>query len=78
MTTIVYPFILNGVNLLGIDSAQTPADIRVKIWKKLATDWKLDNIKDMQTIISLDDASHYLNKILKGKTIGRVIVDLNI
>jgi acrylyl-CoA reductase (NADPH) len=76
LTTTVYPFILNGVNLLGIDSAQTPADIRVKIWKKLATDWKLDNIKDMQTIISLDDASHYLNKILKGKTIGRVIVDL--
>ncbi|MFB0961222.1 MAG: oxidoreductase, partial [Flavobacteriales bacterium] len=72
------PFILNGVNLLGIDSAQTPADIRLKIWEKLATDWKLDNIKDMQTIVGLDDASRYLNKILKGKTIGRVIVDLNI
>ncbi len=77
LTTTVYPFILNGVNLLGIDSAQTPAKIRHSIWQKLATDWKLDNIKDMQTIVSLNDASHYLNKILKGKAIGRVVVDIN-
>lgn len=77
LSTTVYPFILNGVNLLGIDSAETPSHIRLKIWDKLATDWKLENIKDMQTIVSLDDAAHYLNKILKGKAIGRVVVDLN-
>ncbi len=77
LTTTVYPFILNGINLLGIDSAQTPSKIRHEIWKKLASDWKLNNIKDMQTIIDLNDASHYLNKILKGKAIGRVVIDLS-
>ncbi|MFK7757132.1 MAG: YhdH/YhfP family quinone oxidoreductase [Flavobacteriales bacterium] len=77
LTTTVFPFILNGINLLGIDSAETPHHIRLKIWEKLASVWKLDKIKDMQTLISLEDAPHYLNKILKGKAIGRVVVDLN-
>lgn len=77
LSTTVYPFILNGVNLLGIDSAQTPSHIRLKIWEKLASAWKIERIKDMQTIISLNEAPHYLNKILRGKAIGRVVVDLN-
>jgi len=76
LSTTVYPFILNGINLLGIDSAETPADIRHQIWNKLATGWKLNNIRDMQTVISLEDTPHYLEKILKGKTIGRVVIDL--
>ncbi len=78
LSTTVYPFILNGVNLLGIDSAETPSDIRLNIWNKLATDWKLDKIKDMQTVIPLVETPHYLEKILKGKTIGRVVVDTSI
>jgi len=76
LNTTVFPFILNGVNLLGIDSAETPYSIRTKIWEKLSYDWKPEKIDDIQTIISLEETPKYLDKILKGKAIGRVVVDL--
>lgn len=76
LNTTVFPFILNGVNLLGIDSAETPYAVRVKIWEKLARDWKPERIRDMQTVIALDETPKHLEKILKGKAIGRVVVDL--
>jgi putative YhdH/YhfP family quinone oxidoreductase len=76
LNTTVFPFILNGVNLLGIDSAETPYSIRLKIWEKLASAWKPEKISEMQTVISLEETPKHLNKILKGKAIGRVVVDL--
>lgn len=76
LNTSVFPFILNGVNLLGIDSAETPRKIRMKIWKRLAGDLKPDNLDKMQEIVALEKIPEYMDKILKGKTRGRVVADL--
>jgi acrylyl-CoA reductase (NADPH) len=74
----VYPFILNGVNLLGIGSAETAMSTRLAIWNKLATDW---NIKDKLSVIakevSLEELnSTYIDMILQGKTMGRIVINL--
>ena len=74
METTVYPFILNGVNLLGIESAHTPLDIRVELWKRLAGKWKVGLLHDIKTVISMEELDEYFDLILKGKTRGRVVV----
>ncbi|MFK7920466.1 MAG: YhdH/YhfP family quinone oxidoreductase [Bacteroidia bacterium] len=70
----VYPFILNGVNLLGIDSATFPRAERLHVWQKLATDWRVPNLQRIATQISLEELEPYLEQILAGKTRGRIIV----
>lgn len=70
----VYPFLLNGVNILGVDSAETEMPIRVDLWNKLANQWKIDNLKDYATQITLDEIIHHMDLIIKGKTQGRVVV----
>jgi acrylyl-CoA reductase (NADPH) len=70
----VYPFILNGVNLLGIDSANTPRALRESIWKKLAGEWKPKLPDGLCTEIGLDELDEYLSLIIEGKTRGRVVV----
>ncbi|RAS71552.1 NADPH:quinone oxidoreductase family protein [Priestia endophytica] len=75
--TSVFPFILRGVNLLGIDSVYCPMAMRQKVWERLATDLKPDNLLDfIQNEISIDELPEYLPTILKGKIRGRVIVKL--
>jgi putative YhdH/YhfP family quinone oxidoreductase len=73
----VFPFILRGVALLGVDSAECPMALREQIWQRLATDWNLaDNLDDICTEIGLDDLSEALDRILKGGVKGRVLVNL--
>jgi acrylyl-CoA reductase (NADPH) len=72
----VFPFILRGVNLLGINSAETPMDLRAKIWQKLAGEWKLNIIDNITTECSLEELNEKIDLILKGKITGRVIVNL--
>lgn len=74
----VYPFILNGVNLLGVGSAETPIKTRVLIWEKLVNEW---NIKDKLTAIakevSLEELNNtYIEAILNGKIMGRIVVKI--
>lgn len=76
LKTTVYPFILNGINLLGIDSAETPRDIRMKIWNRLATDLKPHNLEMMELIVPLEKIPEYMSEILEGETVGRVVADL--
>ena len=45
LPTIVYPFILRGVSFLGIDSGETPMNLRCQIWNKLASEWKFPQLK---------------------------------
>ena len=78
LNTSVYPFILNGVNLLGIESAETPRTMRMEIWKRLAGDLKPDNLQKMQEIVPLEKIPEYMDKILKGETTGRVVANLSI
>lgn len=72
----VFPFILRGVSLLGIDSAECPMALREKIWQKIATDWKLDYLDDLCTEISIDELGAAIDRMLKGSGQGRVVVRL--
>ena len=70
----VYPFILRGVTLSGIDSAWCPDDRRAEIWKLLAGDWKLDDLNALARYCGLDDLEAEVQRILKGEMTGRVVV----
>ena len=78
LDTTVYPFILNGVNLLGVGSAGTPMPVRLAIWEKLSHAW---NIKDkflaIAKEVSLEELNTtYIDAILEGKIMGRIVVNL--
>mgnify|MGYP005858258703 CR=1 FL=1 len=72
----VFPFILRGVSLHGIDSQHYPKAPRQALWKKLAHDWKPDNLEEMSTHISLDQLNPAIEKMRKGGRKGRTVVDL--
>jgi putative YhdH/YhfP family quinone oxidoreductase len=73
----VYPFILRGVSLLGIDSVNCPTAVRLPIWDKLATEWKLDHLETIADEIGMDDLNERIELILQGKNRGRAIVSLS-
>jgi acrylyl-CoA reductase (NADPH) len=73
----VYPFILRGVSVLGVDSVEIPMNTRVRAWQKLAQDWKLDLAGDLISESSLEELSPKIDQILKGGIRGRVLVNLN-
>ncbi|MTI44099.1 acrylyl-CoA reductase (NADPH) [Roseibium hamelinense] len=73
----VIPFLLRGVNLLGIDSVMKPYDDRVRAWNRLATDLPLDKLHDMIHPATLSDLPQLGADILKGQVKGRVVVDVN-
>jgi putative YhdH/YhfP family quinone oxidoreductase len=75
--TTVYPFILRGVNLLGIDSVQCPADLRDIIWGRLCGEWKPDNLAAIASECSLEQLSERIDLILEGGITGRTIVNLD-
>ncbi|PIE66592.1 MAG: oxidoreductase, partial [Desulfobacterales bacterium] len=72
----VYPFILRGVHLVGIYSANCPMEKRLMIWEKLAGQWKLDNLDVISGMISLEELPHRIDQMLAGKTKGRTVVRL--
>lgn len=76
LSTTVFPFILRGVSLIGIDSANCPMGIRQKIWQKISTEWKIENLDRLTTEISLEDLDQNIGRILKGKQKGRTVVNL--
>ena len=73
----VFPFILRGVTLIGIDSQNLPIIYREKIWKQLASDWKLDTLLDSYDEISLEDLDQKISLMLRGKLKGRTIINMN-
>ncbi|MBU3111234.1 YhdH/YhfP family quinone oxidoreductase [Clostridium lacusfryxellense] len=74
----VYPFILKGVSLLGIDSVKCPMDIRLIIWDKLSSDWKPNNLGTNVDEVSLDGLSEKIDMILEGKHKGRTIINIEL
>ena len=72
----VYPFILRGIALVGIDSQSCPMDMRRKTWQKIASEWKLADLDRQTSVCSLEDLGAEIDRILAGKQKGRVIVDL--
>jgi acrylyl-CoA reductase (NADPH) len=73
----VIPFLLRGVNLLGIDSVMQPYDNRVRAWQRIATDLPMDKLEAMIQPATLADLPQLGADILKGQVKGRVVVDIN-
>lgn len=78
LATTVYPFILNGVSLLGVGSAETPMARRMAIWDKLSTAWNIkDKLQAVVKEVSLEELNAtYIDAILEGKVMGRIVVKL--
>ncbi len=73
----VYPFILRGVNLFGIDSVFCPMDLRVNLWQQMADELKHANLmEDIGQEVTLDELPGVLSNILEGKIRGRTIVTM--
>lgn len=70
------PFLLRGVNLLGIDSVMQPYDNRVRAWQRVATDLPMDKLEAMVEPATLKDLPNLGARILEGKVKGRVLVDI--
>lgn len=76
LNTWVYPFILRGVNLLGIDSAHCDMSLRLNIWNKLSKEWKPNNLDLIKQECTLDELNHKIDLILQGKITGRVVIKM--
>ncbi len=70
----VYPFILRGVRLLGIDSQNCPMERRSVIWEKLAGDWRLEGLLGISNEIGMEDLEERMMLMLQGKSKGRTVV----
>lgn len=74
----IFPFILRGVKLMGLDSAECPLEMKKEIWKKLAGDWKPPCLDQMALEVPLTEVASYLASMIKGKSSGKIIVNLSI
>lgn len=72
----VYPFILRGVSLLGVDSVECPMEPRLEVWEKLAGEWKLDNLEEMSVEISLEEVEERIQLLLAKASKGRTVVKI--
>jgi len=77
LETTVIPFLLRGVNLLGIDSVMCPANTRNRAWQRLATDLPMDKLESMIDEVSLTDVPALGPTILGGKIQGRTVVKIS-
>ena len=75
--TSVYPFILRGVSLMGIDSGIALMNGRIRIWNRLATDWKPSTLENLYMQSELEKLPGEIEKILDGGQVGKVLVDLS-
>jgi NADPH2:quinone reductase len=77
LETTVMPFILRGINLLGINSSATPRDVRLVVWKRLATDLRPRNFDRIVTrTIGFDELPGAFDDFLKGRSLGRTVVKI--
>ncbi len=72
LDTSIFPFILRGLSLFGIDSAESLIDVKDEIWNNFSSNWKLENIDEHIKDISLEHLPDEIEKILRGEQIGRV------
>ncbi len=77
LPTTVVPFLLRGMNLLGIDSVMQPYDNRLRAWQRIATDLPMDKLEAMVQAATLADLPQLGADILAGQVKGRVVVDVN-
>jgi putative YhdH/YhfP family quinone oxidoreductase len=72
----VYPFILRGVSLIGIDSVNCPMEPRLQVWERLAGAWRPEHLATVANEVTLNNLEDKLQAILQGKIRGRVVVAL--
>lgn len=77
LPSTVLPFILRGVNLLGIDSVMKPFPARLEAWKRIVTDLPMDKLDALTSEATLDDLPRLGDEILKGQVQGRVVVKIS-
>lgn len=76
LSATVLPFILRGVNLLGVDSVELPLAQKQQIWNLFANEWALTDIDSLAETIVLAELPAVLAKVLAGGAIGRYVLDL--
>jgi putative YhdH/YhfP family quinone oxidoreductase len=76
LNTNVFPFILRGLSLIGIDSAECPMPLKKALWQKLGREWKSENLEALCREITLEEAPAALQDMLNGKTRGRTVVKI--
>lgn len=72
-TSSVFPFILRGVSLIGVDSAESPLEFKKQLWDLLSSTWELD-LKSQTKEINLECVGQEVTKILQGKQVGRIVI----
>lgn len=79
--TSVFPFILRGVNLLGVDSVELPLDVKQDIWNMLGKDWLFPNFKSFQQattkVITLEGIGDAVDQVISGMHVGRYLVKVS-
>jgi acrylyl-CoA reductase (NADPH) len=77
LETTVYPFLLRGITLIGIDSAERPMDYRLNIWNRISKEWKIDNPEFLVKEIKLEELNNEIDLILKGMQTGKVLINIS-
>jgi acrylyl-CoA reductase (NADPH) len=76
-TTSVFPFILRGITLIGVESMEFPADERAVLWTLMANEWRFPELETLMTVCDLETLNTvYIDKILHGQIQGRIVVKL--
>ena len=73
VNTTVFPFILRGITLAGIDSAESSLEFKTNVWRKFANEWKLD-LSPIIKVVSKENLQHEIDLILQGGQQGRVVL----
>lgn len=76
LKTSIYPFILRGISLMGVDSGIALMEDRLRIWNKLAGEWKLPVLERLEQNVTLKELPAEIEKIIQGEQTGKVVVDL--
>ncbi len=77
LSTNVFPFILRGVRLIGIDQQNVKKKKKEAAWEKIAGDFKIDSLESLTNEISLDEIKEAYEKLLKGNAVGRYLVKIS-
>ncbi len=75
LETTVFPFIIRGVSLLGINSQSCPMEKRLMIWQRLSSEWKINQLTGIYREIGISDLGEEIRDILDGKITGRILIN---
>jgi len=76
--TTVFPFILRGASIIGIDSVFTPIKLRKRVWRRLAKDLKPQQLHDIKHVISFDEIPKAIDQVINHNNTGQLFINLDI